>query len=130
MASSRRPLWIKTGRGNSGSGAGETEGGEGKKGTGNGEIMEAEDGEPVSPAARLFLQPRFNCHIVSVMGCGKRIDVDAIKAGLEVTLVRHPRFSSIQVTSSPQTSLSSPFFSPFALFFLRRWVTVEAPQIN
>ncbi|XP_010924517.2 wax ester synthase/diacylglycerol acyltransferase 11 isoform X1 [Elaeis guineensis] len=104
MASRRRPLSIKTGREDSGSGVEEKEGGEGK-GTDNGEITEAEEEEeeeeeeePVSPAGRLFLQPRFNCHIVSVMGCGKRLDVDAVKAGLEVTLVRHPRFSSIQVS--------------------------------
>ncbi|KAJ6851276.1 O-acyltransferase WSD1-like [Iris pallida] len=54
--------------------------------------------EPLSPAARLFHQPSFNCHIVSIMGMSKRIDVDTVKAGLEETLVRHPRFSSVLVS--------------------------------
>ncbi|XP_008793154.2 O-acyltransferase WSD1-like isoform X2 [Phoenix dactylifera] len=98
MASRRKPLSIKTGRENSGSGVGEKEGGEGN-GARNGEITEEEEEEePMSPAGRLFLQPRFNCHIVSVIGCGKRMDVDAVKAGLEASLARHPRFSSIQVS--------------------------------
>ncbi|MQM16700.1 hypothetical protein Taro_049659 [Colocasia esculenta] len=56
-----------------------------------------EEEEPMSPAARLFRQPRFNCFIIATMGFAKRIDVDVVKAGLEATLVRHPRFSSVQV---------------------------------
>ncbi|XXG90007.1 hypothetical protein AAC387_Pa12g1876 [Persea americana] len=56
-----------------------------------------EDEEPLSPATRLFLQPRLSCYIVAVIGSGKRVDVDVIKKGLEDTLLRHPRFTSIQV---------------------------------
>ncbi|KAJ0971732.1 hypothetical protein J5N97_019691 [Dioscorea zingiberensis] len=52
---------------------------------------------PLSPAARLFHQPKFNCYIVAEMGFGTPLDVDVIKAGLLSTLVRHPRFSSVQV---------------------------------
>ncbi|KAL5998973.1 hypothetical protein ACLOJK_009922, partial [Asimina triloba] len=52
--------------------------------------------EPLSPSARLFHDPRFNCHIVAIVGVGKRIDADVVKAGWEATLVRHPRFSSVQ----------------------------------
>ncbi|KAJ3669456.1 hypothetical protein LUZ60_011406 [Juncus effusus] len=66
----------------------------------NGDINGLEEGElgqPVSPAGRLFHEPTFNCHIVAVMGCGTPIDLKPFMEGLEATLVRHPRFSSIQV---------------------------------
>ena len=59
-----------------------------------------EDEEPLSPATRLFLQPRLSCYIVAVIGSGKRVDVDVIKKGLEDTLLRHPRFTSIQARFS------------------------------
>ncbi|XP_058100426.1 wax ester synthase/diacylglycerol acyltransferase 11-like [Magnolia sinica] len=62
----------------------------------NGVITEDEQ-QPLSPTARLFHEPHLNCYIIAIMGSGKRIDVDVVKAGLEVTLVRHPRFSSLQV---------------------------------
>ncbi|GMN44405.1 hypothetical protein TIFTF001_013604 [Ficus carica] len=48
----------------------------------------------LSPAARLFQSPRFNCHIVSLIGCTTSIDPDVIKHGLTHTLLKHPRFSS------------------------------------
>ena len=54
-----------------------------------------EDGEPLSPVSRMFHQPHFNLYIVAIMGSGKTINVEAVKAGLESTLVLHPRFSSI-----------------------------------
>lgn len=74
--------------------AGEGEGGGQKK---RPRPLQQEDGEPLSPPARLFREPKFNCHILAVMGIGKRIDVGVVRAGLEETLLRHPRFSSIQV---------------------------------
>ncbi|XP_078165195.1 wax ester synthase/diacylglycerol acyltransferase 11-like isoform X1 [Carex rostrata] len=55
------------------------------------------EGEPVSPAGRLFHQPTFNCHIISIFGFGTPVNVDTFIEGLEATLVRHPRFSSIPV---------------------------------
>ena len=51
----------------------------------------------MSPAARLFHAPHFNCHIIAIMGSGKEIDIDVLKAGIRATLARHPRFCSIQV---------------------------------
>ncbi|KAK3138050.1 hypothetical protein QOZ80_5AG0363820 [Eleusine coracana subsp. coracana] len=54
-------------------------------------------GEPMSPAGRLFRERHFNCHIVAVIGLGKAVDVAAARRGLEATLVRHPRFCSVQV---------------------------------
>ncbi|KAI0522914.1 hypothetical protein KFK09_005303 [Dendrobium nobile] len=56
-----------------------------------------DEGEPLNPAARIFRQPQFNCHIIAILGMGKFIRADDLKAGLEATLVRHPRFSSLQV---------------------------------
>jgi hypothetical protein len=35
--------------------------------------------------------------IVAVVGLDKVIDSDPVRAGLEVTLVRHPRFCSVRV---------------------------------
>ncbi|XP_024024176.1 O-acyltransferase WSD1 [Morus notabilis] len=48
----------------------------------------------LSPAARLFQSPRFNCYIVSIIGCNSTIDPEVIKDGLTRTLFKHPRFSS------------------------------------
>ncbi|OEL34475.1 O-acyltransferase WSD1 [Dichanthelium oligosanthes] len=56
-----------------------------------------EAGVPMSPAGRLFRETHFNCYIVAVIGLGAPVDIAAARAGLEATLVRHPRFSSIQV---------------------------------
>jgi hypothetical protein len=55
------------------------------------------DGEPVSPAGQLFHQPNFNCHIISIFGFGTLINVETFIEGLQATLARHPRFSSIPV---------------------------------
>jgi hypothetical protein len=56
-----------------------------------------EAGEPMSPAGRLFRERHFNCYIVAVVGLGKAVDVAAARAGMQTTLVRHPRFCSVQV---------------------------------
>ncbi|XP_062206513.1 wax ester synthase/diacylglycerol acyltransferase 4-like isoform X2 [Phragmites australis] len=53
--------------------------------------------EPVSPTGRLFREPHFRCHIVSVFGLGAPVDLPAMRAGVAATLARHPRFSSVQV---------------------------------
>ncbi|XP_040380146.1 O-acyltransferase WSD1-like isoform X2 [Oryza brachyantha] len=54
---------------------------------------------PMSPAGRLFRETHFNCYIVAVIGLGSSVDVAAARAGLEATLVRHPRFCSVQVSN-------------------------------
>uniref|UniRef100_A0ACD5TDV7 Uncharacterized protein n=1 Tax=Avena sativa TaxID=4498 RepID=A0ACD5TDV7_AVESA len=54
--------------------------------------------EPMSPAGRLFRETHSNCYIVALLGLGSPVDTAAMRAGLEATLVRHPRFSSVQVT--------------------------------
>ncbi|XP_044503797.1 wax ester synthase/diacylglycerol acyltransferase 11-like isoform X3 [Mangifera indica] len=66
----------------------------------NGEIdssSETREEEPLSPAARLFHEPTFNVYIIAIMGCKTRIYPEVIKANLEHTLLKHPRFSSLQV---------------------------------
>lgn len=56
-----------------------------------------EEEEPVSPTGRLFREPHFRCHIVSVFGLAAPVDLPALRAGVAATLARHPRFCSVQV---------------------------------
>ncbi|KAJ4951611.1 hypothetical protein NE237_028443 [Protea cynaroides] len=58
--------------------------------------LEEVNGQPLSPAARLFHQPHLNCYIITILGGTTRVDPNVVKAGLQATLLRHPRFSSIQ----------------------------------
>ncbi|CAN1250599.1 Wax ester synthase/diacylglycerol acyltransferase 5 [Linum perenne] len=50
--------------------------------------------EALSPAARLFHSPKFNCYIVAIMGYKTKINPAAVMSGVERTLIKHPRFSS------------------------------------
>ena len=56
-----------------------------------------EEEEPLSPNARLFHTKRLNCCILAIIGCKTSIDVGVVKLGLENTLIKHPRFSSLLV---------------------------------
>lgn len=60
--------------------------------------VEEDDGEPLSPAARLFHEPNFNVYIIAIMGCKARIYPEVCKANAPHTLLKHPRFCSLQVT--------------------------------
>nr|CDM83947.1 unnamed protein product [Triticum aestivum] len=62
-----------------------------------GERAAREEEEPVSPVGRLFLEPRFRWYIVGALGLGAPVDLAALRAGIEVTLLRHPRFCSVIV---------------------------------
>uniref|UniRef100_A0ACD5VJR0 Uncharacterized protein n=1 Tax=Avena sativa TaxID=4498 RepID=A0ACD5VJR0_AVESA len=53
--------------------------------------------EPVSPVGRLFLEPHLRCYVVCVIGLGAPVDLPALRDGLQATLLRHPRFCSLQV---------------------------------
>ncbi|KAL3574800.1 hypothetical protein D5086_022901 [Populus alba] len=54
--------------------------------------------EPLSPAARLFHAPQFNCTILTAIGCKTSINPGVIKMGLEQTLMKHPHiFSEVNV---------------------------------
>ncbi|KAL0729909.1 hypothetical protein Bca4012_026002 [Brassica carinata] len=59
-----------------------------------------EEDQPLSPAARLFHAPEFNCNIISVVGLKSKIKPDVIIEGIKQTLIRHPRFSCKLVKSS------------------------------
>ncbi|KAK3182736.1 hypothetical protein Dsin_030022 [Dipteronia sinensis] len=58
---------------------------------------EEDGGEPLSPMARLFHQPNSNIFITVMIGFKTKINSQFIKANLVHTLLRHPRFSSLQV---------------------------------
>ncbi|KAG6730304.1 hypothetical protein I3842_01G073400 [Carya illinoinensis] len=60
----------------------------------NSELIEE---EPLSPSARLFHEPNFNVYIIAIMGCKTKIHEDVVRANLLHTLLKHPRFSSLQV---------------------------------
>lgn len=55
---------------------------------------EEEDNQPLSPAARVFHAPEFNCYVISVIGIKRKIEPDVVIEGLKQSLIRHPRFSS------------------------------------
>ncbi|XP_006290854.2 O-acyltransferase WSD1 [Capsella rubella] len=55
---------------------------------------EEEEEQPLSPTARIFHAPEFNCYVIAVIGLKKKIEPDVIMEGLKQTLIRHPRFSS------------------------------------
>lgn len=53
--------------------------------------------EPLSPSALLFNEPNFNVHVLAIMGGSCKIYPQVVKDKLLHTLLKHPRFSSVQV---------------------------------
>ncbi|KAI3902890.1 hypothetical protein MKX01_040117 [Papaver californicum] len=53
--------------------------------------------EPLSPSARLLHEPHFNLYIIAIIGCKTKFNPRVIKDGLVNTLLKHPRFCSLQV---------------------------------
>ncbi|KAK9724804.1 hypothetical protein RND81_05G099800 [Saponaria officinalis] len=53
-----------------------------------------EEEEPLSPGARLFHTPQFNCCIISIVGSKTKVDIEVIKEGIRHTMIKHPRLSS------------------------------------
>lgn len=51
--------------------------------------------EPVTPAGRVFFDPSLNIHILVILGSKVPINIDAFKAGISDTLLKHKRFCSI-----------------------------------
>lgn len=68
-----------------------------KKNEGKEMEMVTREEEPLSPAARLFHEPSFNLYIIAIMGCKTQICPQVVKANLVHTLLKHPRFYSLQV---------------------------------
>ncbi|KAL6001678.1 hypothetical protein ACLOJK_007418 [Asimina triloba] len=60
-------------------------------------MARAEPDEPVTPAGRFFLQPKTENIINCAIGVKLPIDIHSIKAELQRTLLKHPRFCSILV---------------------------------
>ena len=64
-------------------------------------IMEIEgervEDEPLSPSSAMFHKPNFNVHILAIMGCKTHVDLQLCKEKAPLTLLKHPRFSSIVV---------------------------------
>ncbi|KAF4384570.1 hypothetical protein F8388_003877 [Cannabis sativa] len=58
---------------------------------------EGEEEEAVSPGGRMFHEPNFNVHVLAIMGSKFKIQLDVAKANLPITLLKHPRFSSLLV---------------------------------
>ncbi|PHT40920.1 hypothetical protein CQW23_19774 [Capsicum baccatum] len=51
----------------------------------------------LSPSSRMFHEPNYKFYILAIMGWKVPIDVDSIKAELQSKMLKHPRFSSLQV---------------------------------
>ncbi|MCL7043428.1 hypothetical protein MKW94_005014 [Papaver nudicaule] len=58
----------------------------------SGGFKEEQEEELLCSSARLFHEPKFNLHIIALLGCKTKIDVSVIKDGLLTTLLKHPRF--------------------------------------
>ncbi|KAK2453115.1 O-acyltransferase (WSD1) family protein [Trifolium repens] len=59
--------------------------------------------QPLSPAARLFHSPSFNCYVIAIIGCKTNINLQVIRDGLCQTLLKHPRFTSKLVKKGRKT---------------------------
>ncbi|KAJ9167266.1 hypothetical protein P3X46_021930 [Hevea brasiliensis] len=61
---------------------------------------DSEDGQPLSPMARIFHQPYSDVYIIIIMGFNTPINPLVFKASLRHSLLKHPRFSSLQVVEN------------------------------
>ncbi|XP_059634377.1 wax ester synthase/diacylglycerol acyltransferase 11-like isoform X2 [Cornus florida] len=53
--------------------------------------------EPLSPMGRVFHEPGSNVYIITIIGWKSQVHPDVLRANLMHTLLKHPRFSSLQV---------------------------------
>ncbi|XP_060218408.1 wax ester synthase/diacylglycerol acyltransferase 11-like isoform X1 [Lycium barbarum] len=51
----------------------------------------------LSPTSQMFHEPDYNVYVLAIMGWKVPIEVDAMKAEIQRTMLKHPRFSSLQV---------------------------------
>ncbi|KAF9661509.1 hypothetical protein SADUNF_Sadunf19G0076300 [Salix dunnii] len=58
-----------------------------------------EEGQPLSPMARMFHKPESNVYIITVIGFQTRINPEVVKANLVDTFLKQPRFSCLQASS-------------------------------
>ncbi|XP_021288579.1 O-acyltransferase WSD1-like isoform X2 [Herrania umbratica] len=62
-----------------------------------GRSVSGEEEEPLSPMACMFHEPDSNVYIITIVGFKNPIEPNSFKANLVHTLLKHPRFSSVQV---------------------------------
>lgn len=60
-------------------------------------LQNREENQPLSPMARMFHEPESNVYIVTMIGFKSKINPEVVKANLEHSLLKHHRFSSLQV---------------------------------
>lgn len=72
-----------------------------KTGNGNsvGDLYVKQEGEPLSPMARLFHKPDSNVYILAILATKSLIDPQHVKANMGDLVRAHPRFSCLQVRS-------------------------------
>ncbi|KAI8017888.1 O-acyltransferase WSD1 [Camellia lanceoleosa] len=65
----------------------------------NGErsIINNDDGQPLSPLAHVFHEPGSNLYVIGIFGSKTKINPEEAKPKLVNGLLKHPRFSSLQV---------------------------------
>ncbi|KAH0726583.1 hypothetical protein KY284_002448 [Solanum tuberosum] len=60
-------------------------------------LDEGEEAMLLSPSSRMFHEPNYNVYVFAIMGWKVPINVDSIKTELQSKMLKHPRFSSLQV---------------------------------
>ncbi|XP_019240056.1 PREDICTED: O-acyltransferase WSD1-like isoform X4 [Nicotiana attenuata] len=58
----------------------------------------------MSPTSRMFHEPNYNLYVLAILGWKVPINVDAMKAEIQGKLLKHPRFSSLQVIDESDDS--------------------------
>lgn len=51
----------------------------------------------LSPSSRMFHEPSYNVYVLAIMGWKVTMNIDSIKTELQSKMLKHPRFSSLQV---------------------------------
>lgn len=70
-----------------------------KKSAVDGPIQNCEEGQPLSPIARLCHQPDSCLYIIVMIGIKTKLDPKVIKADLVQSLLKQPRFCSLLVSN-------------------------------
>lgn len=68
-------------------------------------LQNTEENQPLSPMARMFHEPESNVYIVTMIGFKSKINPEVVKANLEHSLLKHHRFSSLQVRAVNKTKV-------------------------
>lgn len=63
--------------------------------------------QPLSPMSRLFHEPESNLYIVVMIGFKSKTNPDFVKANLGHSLLKHHRFSSLQVQNMTNKLITS-----------------------